>query len=59
MNSKEKKVSYDFTEDYKSLPLKVRAKMNLAASELLEFQRKNAVLVENTINRFLDKEVEK
>ena len=41
MSGDEKKVSYDFSEDYKNLPLKLRVKVITTARELLEIQEKN------------------
>jgi len=46
MYSENKKVSYDFTDDYRNLPLNVRVKVNATARELLEIQKKNAALLE-------------
>ena len=41
MYSENKKVSYDFTDDYKNLPLNLRVKLNTTARELLEIQKKD------------------
>jgi len=46
MNNENKKVSDFSNEDYKNLPLEMRVRVNLTASELLEIQRKNKALVE-------------
>ena len=56
MNRKEKKVSYDFSEDYKDLPQKMRTRVNLTARELLELQKKTNALLENTGDRSLEEE---
>jgi hypothetical protein len=47
MNNENKKVSDFSNEDYKNLPLEMRVRVNLTASELLEIQRKNKALVED------------
>ena len=46
MNTKNKKVSDFISEAYRSLPLKLRVKVNTTAIEVLEIQRKNKALVE-------------
>jgi len=46
MNNENKKVSEISSEDYKNLPIEMRARINMTASELLEIQRKNRALVE-------------
>jgi len=46
MNNENKKVSDFSSEAYRDLPLKMRVKVNMTASELLEIQRKNKALVE-------------
>ena len=50
MNDKNKKVSEISSEDYKNLPIEMRARINLTASELLEIQRRNRVLVEGEVD---------
>ncbi|GBU28797.1 hypothetical protein R84B8_02359 [Treponema sp. R8-4-B8] len=47
MNSKDQKVSDYVSKAYKDLPLEMRVRVNMTASELLEIQRKNKVLVED------------
>ena len=41
MSTKNKKVSYDFYDDYRNLPLNMRAKVNITAIELLEIQKED------------------
>jgi len=47
MTSKEKKVSNSFCQDYKALPLKMRARVNMTAKKILEIQKENKVFLGN------------
>jgi hypothetical protein len=47
MNNENKKVSDFISEAYRDLPVEMRIKVNMTASELLEIQRKNKALVED------------
>ena len=51
MNKKDKEVSYDFGEVYKDLPLKMRARVNMTARDLLEIQRGNNAFCDDGIDR--------
>ena len=45
-----KKVSDYISEVYRDLPIRMRVRVNMAASELLEIQRKNKALFEDRKN---------
>jgi hypothetical protein len=47
MNNENRKVSDFIGEVYRDLPLEMRVKVNMTASELLEIQRRNKALVED------------
>jgi hypothetical protein len=47
MNNENRKVSDFISEVYRDLPIEMRVKVNMTASELLEIQRKNKALVED------------
>jgi len=47
MNNENRKVSDFISETYRDLPLEMRIRVNMTASELLEIQRRNKALVED------------
>jgi len=47
MNGEDKKVSDFISEVYRDLPLEMRVRVNMTASELLEIQKKNKALIED------------
>ena len=52
--NKDKKVSDNFSDDYKELPLKMRVWINKAATELLELQKANKAFLEEAGELGLD-----
>jgi len=59
MTSKKKKVPEFVYQDYKDLPPKIRASVNVTAIKLLEIQKKNKVFLNNATDPSLYEDGEK
>ena len=59
MPRENRKVSYDFSDNYKNLPLNMRIKVNVTAVELLEIQKKNDTFPEEEIELVFGEDREK